>query len=87
MRVWKAKVNWTQGTVDVKANWRYAIPAWILPAFAAEMVIQWLGGQIIGIIAGASVSLIKSYYDFCVIMKEYIPPLLPGRDFWHIFLR
>ena len=87
MRVWKAKVNWTLGTVDVRANWRYVLPVWILPSLVAEVVIVWMGGQIIGIIAGVSISLIKSYYDFCAIMREYIPPLLPQRDFWHIFLR
>jgi hypothetical protein len=80
-------VNWTLGTVDVKANWRYALPVWILPSLAAEVVIRFMGGQIIGIIAGVGVSLIKSYYDFCLTMKEHLPTLLPKRDFWHIFLR
>ena len=87
MRVWKAKVNWTLGKIDVKTNWSFAVPVWILPSLVAEIVIMLLGGRFIGIIAGVSISLIKSYYDFCLVMKEYIPTLVPTRDFWHIFFR
>jgi len=87
MRVWKAKVNWTLGKIDVKPNWAFALPAWTLPSLVAEILIMLLGGRFIGIIAGVSVSLIKSYYDFCLILKEYIPTLIPSRNFWHIFFR
>lgn len=87
MRVWKAKVNWTRGSVDVTPSWRFALPAWVLPSLVGEAIVQWMGGMLIGVISGISVSLIKSYYDFYMIMRDYVPPLQQKRTFWQIMLR
>lgn len=86
-RVWTAKVDWRLGKVDVQPYWPLALPAWVLPALVGEAVVEWMGGYLIGIIMGVSVSLIKSYYDFYLIMAEYIPPLQPKRTFWQILFR
>lgn len=73
--VWKADVNWLGGKVDISPYWRFALPAWILPALVGEWTVQWMGGQVIGIIAGGSVSLLKSYHDFYRLMSAYVPQL------------
>lgn len=73
--VWKARVNWTGGKIDVTPNWRFALPAWILPALVGEWTVQCMGGQIVGFIAGGCVSLLKSYHDFYRMMAAYVPML------------
>ncbi len=85
INVWKARVNWEHGEVDVRPNWRFALPAWIIPSLIGELFIHLLGGYLIGIIAGVGVSLVKSYYDFYLLMREYIPPLKRRKKVLHIF--
>ncbi len=73
--VWKAQVNWLGGKIDVSPYWRLALPAWLLPALVGEWTVQCMGGQVIGLIAGGSVSLLKSYHDFYRLMGAYVPML------------
>lgn len=73
--VWKAEVNWLGGKVNISPYWRFALPAWLLPALIGEWTVQCMGGQVIGVIAGGSVSLLKSYHDFYRLMGAYVPVL------------
>lgn len=73
MNVWKARPSCGTGIIHLSPNWKYALIIWFLPAIAAEFFIRLIGGSIIGIIAGIGASLIKSYYDFYIIMYHYHP--------------
>ncbi len=76
--VWKARVNWLGGKIDISPYWWVALPAWILPAVVGEWTVRCMGGQLIGVIAGGSVSLLKSYHDFYRLMAAYMPQLSGG---------
>ena len=73
MKVWKVHPNWESGIIHISPNWRCAIPVWLLPAVVAEIFIRFFGGSYIGIIAGIGVALVKSYYDFFILMSTYHP--------------
>ena len=82
MNVWKARVDWERGEIDVTPNWKFALPVWILPSLVGEIFITLIGGHFAGIIAGVGVSLVKGYYDFFIMMKRYIPPLKKRKKLW-----
>jgi hypothetical protein len=86
MNIWKARITWENAEIDISPKWHLALSAWVLPSLFGELFIRALGGYFVGVIAGVSVSLLKSYYDFYRIMGSYYPHFRRRKSLFRILV-